>query len=155
MTCKTSTDCPDKHVCDAKTKECRDDKREKTIDYYKTLCKKKGIPLVFELGPKKGEPKPKEALKRCLNQKARKDESIKSKTKTPSPIPCKMSKDCPGIMICDAKTKLCRENKREKPAEYYLEAAKKKGVAMKYVLGKKAGEEKPLEAIKRTLYAKK
>ena len=153
MSCKKSSDCPDNQVCEKK--ECRENKRDKPIDYYKELCKKKGIPIVYEVGPHKGETKPKEALKRCIQQKKRSSPTPPPKPKTPSPVkvPCKKSADCPDKQVCDKK--LCRENKRDKSIEYYIELCKKRNIAVEYKVGKFKGQQKPLDALKRCVQAKK
>jgi len=69
IACKSSSDCEDNKVCDKGS--CRENKRDKPIEYYIELCKSKGIPVTYENGEKKGQIKTVEALKRCVKQKKR------------------------------------------------------------------------------------
>ena len=163
MSCKTSSDCNGNQVCEKS--KCRENKRDKPIEYYIELCKKKGIPIVFENGKKSGEPKPKDALKRCINQKARTRPTTKSieikpkvyaksaSTKISTLKKCKTSKDCSGDQICDKK--VCRPDKRIKDIEYYLGICKEKNIPIRFENGEKKGQIKPVAALKRCIQQKK
>jgi hypothetical protein len=160
MSCKISKDCNGNQVCEKN--KCRENKRDKPIEYYIELCKKKNIPIVFENGKKKGEAKPKDALKRCINQKARTTKSIEIKpkvyaksasTKISAPEKCKTSKDCSDDQVCDKK--VCRPDKRIKEIEYYLGICKEKNIPVRYENGEKKGKIKPIAALKRCIQQKK
>jgi len=161
IACKSSSDCEDNKVCDKGS--CRENKRDKPIEYYIELCKKKNIPLTYEVGKKKNKPKSIEALKRCVNQKARANTPAKTPISRPKaasapgklslPIPCKKSKDCPEDNICEKKK--CRPDKRIKDIEYYIELCKSKGIPVTYENGEKKGQIKTVEALKRCVKQKK
>jgi hypothetical protein len=143
-------------VCDKATKECRDNRLKKTSDYYIELCKKKGIPLVYENGEKKGQKKTLEALKRCVKQRPR---PVSDRPKAKSaiarvdlPVACRSSGDCPGQEVCEKK--VCRPNKKDKPVDYYIDLCKKKGIPVHFEVGKDKGKLKPIEALKRCVKQK-
>lgn len=71
--CKTSKQCDVGEVCDAKKKVCRESQRHLAMPKATLAkeCLKKGIPLSFERGPRKGERKTREAMRRCTTQKDR------------------------------------------------------------------------------------
>lgn len=154
MSCKTSKDCSTDQVCDKK--HCRANKLKKNTEYYIELCKKKNIPLVFEAGKRTGQPKTREALQRCVRQKSR--------TKTPIPkeyaksaskrliLTCKTSRNCPDNQVCE--NHKCRENRRDKPIEYYIDICKKKNIPVVYENGDKKGKIKPVAALKRCMNQK-
>lgn len=160
-TCKSSSECEDTKVCDKGF--CRENKRDKPMEYYIELCKKKNIPLTYEIGKKKDKPKSIEALKRCVNQKSRAASPVSLKKHHPLaasapgklslPIPCKKSQDCPGDNICEKKK--CRPDKRIKDIEYYIELCKSKGIPVRYENGEKKGQIKTVEALKRCVKQKK
>lgn len=148
MGCKRSSECEKNMVCEKG--ECRDNRREKPVSYYEELCKKKGIPTVYELGTKKGQPKTKDALKRCLHQRARpvaKPKAASAAAAVSLPVKCKKSSECKEGYVCD--NKKCRPDKRLKDVEYYIEQCKKRGIPVRYEVGEKKGKVKPIAALKR------
>lgn len=149
--CKTSKNCDGNMVCENKL--CRDNKKEKTLEYYIEKCKKKNIPIIFEVGPKKGEVKSKDALKRCLSQKSRVKQvmpkAMSAIAKFDLPKVCKVSKDCPTGQVCDKSKKTCRNDKRPKEIEYYIDKCKKKGIPVYYERGPLKGQIKPIATLKR------
>ena len=153
--CKISKDCDGNQVCDNKL--CRENKRDKPIEYYIEVCKKKNIPLTYENGKQKGEIKTKDALKRCLNQKSRRKTILPLKPKALSALSklnmCKITKDCPEDQICD--NKQCRPDKRIKGVEYYIQLCKNKGIPITYEVGIRQGQIKSVAALKRCLTQKK
>lgn len=73
LKCKTSKDCDSGDVCDRKLKSCRESLR-RPAQSKATLakeCLKKGIPIVYERNPVKGERKTRDALRNCKYQKDR------------------------------------------------------------------------------------
>lgn len=84
MPCRKSGECDRGQVCDRQDKTCRARKRWSSEEDLAQRCIEKGIPVLFERGPRKGEPKTRPALRRCARQKDRLNTfvSIKSPTST-------------------------------------------------------------------------
>lgn len=71
--CKKSKDCDAGDVCDRSSHLCREPKIR--VGVTKAVlareCLQKGIPISYERGPRTGERKTKDALRRCKSQKDR------------------------------------------------------------------------------------
>ena len=62
-------------------------RRALTAEELKLRCQKRGIPLSFERGPKQGDRKPVEALRRCANQPDRAAKKHSEKQLADMPYP--------------------------------------------------------------------
>lgn len=74
--CRKTSECPAGLTCTA-NHFCREPKPrgrprgDEGSKQFAAICRAKNIPLVFERGPRAGEPKDKEALRRCKYQMPR------------------------------------------------------------------------------------
>jgi hypothetical protein len=72
--CRKTSNCEEGETCDA-NHFCREmrqlGRKPLSQDFYKSLCEKKFIPLVYERGQIKGDQKAADALRRCNYQPAR------------------------------------------------------------------------------------